>query len=696
MDLQAVIFPPLEIRNVIDKTSVFVAKNGLIFEERIYERERHNPKFSFLNPNDPYHKYYQLKTEDLKNGTDRVSQLIPKETVTSQTTDFSTGTAISPKEPAPFEFRLPHPPISPLDLDLMKCTALYVARNGRQFLSMLSIKEQKNVQFDFLKPSNILFAYFNKLVEMYTRIMQAPASLSQKLSSCCDKFSLLDSLMGRVEYEAWSNIQRQQEEAKRAQEQKNLTSLLIWQEFIVVENLSVPSTDDIASFELPITLNDLKALSLKDKAAAFNSGLEDFGSEKLPSNPEHLQVATANISERKIKKTPIAQASVEKEEEKKEKCPVCKKTFLASEIAAHIKQELAASSSANSAAAVQPESVQFDFISSNLNNFMSQATRKEQSEDRTSTVEQERVIWDGTSDSANMVARAAQIQTNQIYQNLATQPVPYQPSHGVVQSDSSQDLSTAFPPSFLVCPMPPPFLEEFPSPNPNLAICPPAPSLQQPLPSPNPNLAICPLGPSLEQPFPSPNPNLAICPPGPSLEQPFPSETFPPLPIQPTVPPFPKVFPTVGDFSQVSPPTNFTDSRPVVPFYPDHAQMEDRLENESKKQKSLEDVLIPAAQFISMHPDPLTLNIQLPDAASSSDKPEWNFNGKIIQLKCTPQESINELKIKIQNITKIPVARQKLFAPNLPPLKNQMSIAYYNLLSDTCLALHLKERGGRK
>jgi hypothetical protein len=54
--------------DIVDKTAVFVARNGVQFEERIRENEKHNAKFSFLNPNDPYHAYYQYKIAETKEG----------------------------------------------------------------------------------------------------------------------------------------------------------------------------------------------------------------------------------------------------------------------------------------------------------------------------------------------------------------------------------------------------------------------------------------------------------------------------------------------------------------------------------------------------------------------------------------------------------------------------------------------------
>lgn len=54
--------------------------------------------------------------------------------------------------------------------DIVKLTAQFVARNGRQFLTNLMNREQRNYQFDFLRPQHSLFNYFTKLLEQYTKV----------------------------------------------------------------------------------------------------------------------------------------------------------------------------------------------------------------------------------------------------------------------------------------------------------------------------------------------------------------------------------------------------------------------------------------------------------------------------------------------------------------------------------------------
>jgi hypothetical protein len=59
--LVGIIYPPPEVRNIVDKTASFVARNGPEFESRIRQNEANNAKFNFLTTTDPYHAYYKHK-----------------------------------------------------------------------------------------------------------------------------------------------------------------------------------------------------------------------------------------------------------------------------------------------------------------------------------------------------------------------------------------------------------------------------------------------------------------------------------------------------------------------------------------------------------------------------------------------------------------------------------------------------------
>lgn len=111
----------------------------------------------------------------------------------------------------------------------------------------------------------------------------------------------------------------------------------------------------------------------------------------------------------------------------------------------------------------------------------------------------------------------------------------------------------------------------------------------------------------------------------------------------------------------------------------------------SKKQRS-EDHLLPESNFLSMHKGPVSLQIQVP---SGVDKPEWRLNGQMISLNLSLTDTISSLKLKLQEETGLPPAKQKISYDGMF-FKDNNSVAFYNLLSGTTLQLQIKERGGRK
>lgn len=62
------IIPPAEIRVIAEKLAAYAVKNGAGFEEKIFEKERQNPRFSFLYPTDSYHTYYEARLEEYRQA----------------------------------------------------------------------------------------------------------------------------------------------------------------------------------------------------------------------------------------------------------------------------------------------------------------------------------------------------------------------------------------------------------------------------------------------------------------------------------------------------------------------------------------------------------------------------------------------------------------------------------------------------
>ena len=59
--------------------------------------------------------------------------------------------------------------MNPIDMDIIKLTAQFVAKNGQKFLIALTEREKNNPQFDFLKPTHQMFAFFTSLVDAYSK-----------------------------------------------------------------------------------------------------------------------------------------------------------------------------------------------------------------------------------------------------------------------------------------------------------------------------------------------------------------------------------------------------------------------------------------------------------------------------------------------------------------------------------------------
>lgn len=105
--------------DIVDKTAGFVARNGPDFENRIRNHEANNPKFNFLNPNDPYNTYYQHKVKEFIEGK-AVEPSILKPTVPlppQKVQEAIKAAEFIPKDPPPeFEFVADPATINAFDL----------------------------------------------------------------------------------------------------------------------------------------------------------------------------------------------------------------------------------------------------------------------------------------------------------------------------------------------------------------------------------------------------------------------------------------------------------------------------------------------------------------------------------------------------------------------------------------------------
>ncbi|KAI4136412.1 MAG: hypothetical protein LQ341_005628 [Variospora aurantia] len=267
-----VVLPPRDIRAIVEKTAGYVARNGAVFEDRIREKEKHNPKFSFLSANDAYSPFYVWRLNEVREGRGTaVSAGRAGEPTTAPEPERPKG----PVAPPEFYFSARMPNISAQDLDVVKLTALFVARNGRSFMTTLSQKETRNYQFDFLRPQHSLYQFFSRLVDQYSLLLQAASaegakaqkSRIQELGRNVDnRVHILDAAKTRA---AWVRFQEEQKQKKEEETEKEKMEYaqIDWHDFVIVETVLFEETDDQADLPPPPSLNDLQSASLEQKAA---------------------------------------------------------------------------------------------------------------------------------------------------------------------------------------------------------------------------------------------------------------------------------------------------------------------------------------------------------------------------------------------------------------------------------------------
>lgn len=325
------IIPPADIRSIIEKTAQFVAKNGPEFEQRVLLDKGADQKFAFLLPGNPYRPYYDAKVKEFLTGevNEATRPQIPKAILEMRRreaekkeqkertlaltayateplipapgqrgegllklTDFAATLQAAPETrlmaiddgrppdpPAEDQYTATRPFAAALDIDVIKLTAQYVARNGQKFLAGLGQRERGNAQFAFLRATHPLFSYFTALVDAYTRVLMPDKATLSRLkedvgvagrftSGAADTqqpgvkptdvlqgpqalpphqmtamLGVLERVAARQRWEDYEE-RRKQEKAKEEAEDRQQMHALDWHEFVVVEVINFSEEDD--------------------------------------------------------------------------------------------------------------------------------------------------------------------------------------------------------------------------------------------------------------------------------------------------------------------------------------------------------------------------------------------------------------------------------------------------------------------
>merc|ERR1719214_489263 len=155
------------------------------------------------------------------------------------------------------QYTVAHPFLAPLDMDIIKITAQFVARNGQKFLVGLTQREARNPQFDFLKPSHALFGYFTALVDSYTKCLLPAKGEVEKLKRyATHPTAFLNSCLRRFEYEK-TEIKKSEEKEKERTEEREAMAQIDWHEFVVVETIDFTAEDDALNLQQPRKLDQV-------------------------------------------------------------------------------------------------------------------------------------------------------------------------------------------------------------------------------------------------------------------------------------------------------------------------------------------------------------------------------------------------------------------------------------------------------
>jgi len=253
------------------KVSLYIgfANYWLIFKDRIRDHEKHNPKFSFLSPNDAYAAFYAWRLNEVREGRGTAVSA-------GRAGESSAPAEPEQKGPAPppeFHFSARMPNLSAQDLEIVKLTALHVSKKGKSWMTALSQREARNPQFDFLRPQHSLYQFFTRLVDQYTELLQTGPDgqkaekkrIAEITANIQNKFHILDRAKQRAE---WVKYQVSQKAAKEEEEQAEQLSYaqIDWHDFVVVETVLFTEADDQADLPPPTSLNDLQSASLEQKA----------------------------------------------------------------------------------------------------------------------------------------------------------------------------------------------------------------------------------------------------------------------------------------------------------------------------------------------------------------------------------------------------------------------------------------------
>lgn len=295
--------PPTELQQTIDKTVKYVVKNDRAsFEQRLKENNK-DGKFDFLIEGNEYNEYYLWKVQ-----LEKIDET-PVETEVAAT-NFSA--------PDPLDFITTLPTISKLDLEIIKTTAIYAARNGPGYLNKL-IKHQKlkgnQAQFEFTNKTHSFYQLFYQYITQYRIVIDLIQNKNDKL---LEKISNPDNLLKNASHRAEYNKHHKQQvkATKQLKKEKQLFYASIdWQDFAIIGKIEFDAIDQVQELPLPISRDSLLYRSLDSK-------LRDVIPKPTETKSETPQKPSQTIKGMKVKAAGESRLKKTTNNTKTIKCPI--------------------------------------------------------------------------------------------------------------------------------------------------------------------------------------------------------------------------------------------------------------------------------------------------------------------------------------------------------------------------------------
>lgn len=513
--------------------------------------------------------------------------------------------------------------------EVIKLSAQFVARNGKHFYLGLLNREQRNPQFDFLKPQHYLHRFFNTLVDAYTKVLMPPHDLNNKLDALLEKYKVYDKMLDRVE---WEKHQQKLKEAENEEEKEREERALIdWHDFVIVETILFDDDENAAgTHTAAATAGEGVTVKKEEKEEDMDLDVE----MEMDLDEQEIRIVKGEAPR------PGSAGPSTAEAHKYSICPKCGEKIPLEEMEEHMRIELLDPISRQKKLEQmkrrrESSLAEGDEISKNLRSLSALRPDIFEADEELRKAEESRrqpkIIWDGHTGSIAATASA-----------VMAGMTPEEKAKAIAKAEAERPK------------IGPNVLSEAPKPAapgaPGQALLPTPPvSAQPPIP---PGAPARPLMPGMAPPGMQPPMGMSspasvlyhvdrhICAvpgdrttDGPCLVSGAgmaPPGMGPPG-MPPAMPPYGMPPPGMPGMPMPGMPYGMMPPGYGMPGMPLQEG-----EPSFKKQK-MGPALLPEAEFLATHPGPVLIKVTVPAASEKGAQPEWNFQGQTLEFSMDPR-----------------------------------------------------------